>query len=37
LSSTLSKMLNVPEEEVSRVLPPGDVDISSMKGLALEL
>jgi len=37
LSSTLSKMLNVPEEEVSRILPPGDVEISSTKGLALEL
>ncbi len=34
-SSTLSKELGVPEEEVSRILPPGDVKILESHGLAL--
>jgi hypothetical protein len=35
LSSTLAKELRVPEEEVSRILPPGDVSILESHGLEL--
>jgi predicted ribosome quality control (RQC) complex YloA/Tae2 family protein len=35
LSSSLAKELGVPEEEVSRILPPGDVKILESHGLAL--
>jgi predicted ribosome quality control (RQC) complex YloA/Tae2 family protein len=35
LSSALAKELGVPEEEVSRILPPGDVRILESHGLAL--
>jgi hypothetical protein len=37
LSSTLAKTLKVPEEEVSRVMPPGDVQIVEEIGLSLGL
>jgi hypothetical protein len=33
LSASLSKELGVPEEEVSRVLPPGDVEVKERTGL----
>ena len=35
LSSALAKELGVPEEEVSRILPPGDVKILESHGLTL--
>ena len=35
LSSALAKELGVPEEEISRILPPGDVRILESHGLAL--
>jgi len=35
LSSALAKELGVPEEEVSRILPPGDVNILESHGLTL--
>jgi predicted ribosome quality control (RQC) complex YloA/Tae2 family protein len=35
LSSALAKELGVPEEEVSRILPPGDVRILESHGLAI--
>lgn len=35
LSSSLAKELGVPEEEVSRILPPGDVKILESHGLVL--
>jgi predicted ribosome quality control (RQC) complex YloA/Tae2 family protein len=37
LSSTLARTLKVPEEEVSRVMPPGDIEIKEETGLSLEL
>ncbi|MEM0449043.1 MAG: ribosome rescue protein RqcH [Methanomassiliicoccales archaeon] len=33
LSSSLAKELQVPEEEISRILPPGDVEIKERVGL----
>ncbi len=35
LSSALAKELGVPEEEISRILPPGDVSILESHGLTL--
>ena len=36
ISSRLSKAFAVPEEEVSRILPPGKIDINSVHGIELE-
>jgi len=36
MASRLSKAFNVPEEEVSRILPPGDVKASRSAGVELE-
>jgi len=35
-SSALAKAFGVPEEEISRILPPGDLDIKETVGLNLE-
>jgi len=37
LSSTLAKTLKVPEEEVSKIMPPGDIQIVEEVGLSLGL
>lgn len=36
ISSKLSKAFAVPEEEISRILPPGKIEISSIHGIELE-
>ena len=35
-SADLARAFEVPEEEVSRILPPGDVEIVESKNLKLE-
>ena len=35
-SALLSRAFNVPEEEISRILPPGDVEIKENMGVRLE-
>jgi hypothetical protein len=35
-SALLSRVFNVPEEEISRILPPGDVEIKENMGVRLE-
>jgi hypothetical protein len=35
-SATLAKMFEVPEEEIARILPPGEVDISLTEGIEEE-
>jgi predicted ribosome quality control (RQC) complex YloA/Tae2 family protein len=35
-SSQLSRVFEVPEEEISRILPPGDIEIVEAEGLRLE-
>jgi predicted ribosome quality control (RQC) complex YloA/Tae2 family protein len=35
-SATLAKMFDVPEEEIARILPPGEVDITSTEGIEEE-
>jgi len=36
ISALLAKAFSVPEEEVSRILPPGDVEIKETKGVNIE-
>ena len=36
ISSKLSKAFAVPEEEISRILPPGKIEIGSIHGIELE-
>lgn len=36
VSSSLARKFEVPEEEISRILPPGNMEIVSFKGLDLE-
>jgi len=36
MSSTLARRFEVPEEEISRILPPGNVEIAFVKGISLE-
>ena len=36
ISALLAKAFSVPEEEVSRILPPGDVEIKDTKGVNIE-
>ncbi|MGD0057641.1 MAG: ribosome rescue protein RqcH [Methanomassiliicoccales archaeon] len=36
MSALLAKAFEVPEEEISRILPPGDVDIRENKGMSIE-
>ncbi len=33
ISSALSKSFQVPEEEISRILPPGNIEIKESKGV----
>ena len=35
-SAVLSKMFEVPEEEIARILPPGEVDMTQMEGMEEE-
>lgn len=35
-SATLAKMFDVPEEEIARILPPGEVEITRMEGIEEE-
>ena len=35
-SATLAKMFEVPEEEIARILPPGEVDITRTEGIEEE-
>jgi predicted ribosome quality control (RQC) complex YloA/Tae2 family protein len=35
-SATLAKMFEVPEEEIARILPPGEVEITSTEGIEEE-
>jgi predicted ribosome quality control (RQC) complex YloA/Tae2 family protein len=35
-SATLAKMYEVPEEEIARILPPGEVEITSTEGIEEE-
>lgn len=35
-SSLLAKMFEVPEEEIARILPPGEVDMVSTVGIEEE-
>jgi hypothetical protein len=36
MSALLSRAFNVPEEEISRILPPGDVEAKEFMGVRLE-
>ena len=36
VSSQLARIFEVPEEEISRIMPPGDLEISESVGVTLE-